>query len=241
MLILAFDFSLRSPGICVCEVTSTSKTYHLFGVYGGLGTETSVSDTLTVRLIKLKNVDIENKSDTTVLHDLVRYNTLISTLLEYCVLPFLQSHALDTIHVVVESYAFISKKSGSNYKLHEVTGILKYELFKLGIRQFTNLSSSSWRSLVFGTTHVTKNHALAYFQNHSCVSSTAFDLMSFCKRKLGKHDFVPTPVQDLCEALCLCDAYTQSLCSVPPASNTVLKRTKSFSRASNKKKLKKKI
>jgi hypothetical protein len=230
MLTLAFDFSLRSPGVCVCESTSSEedRTYHLYGFYNNTPDHVMVKNGFEITLLKIDNLENEQQGCTntsksakiqkkdTAVEDLARYKYLIATLFKHCVQPYLSKYCLTDVHVVIESYAFITNRSGSNYKLHEVTGILKYLLYDLGIRHFSTLSSGHWRSLIFGTSKVEKKHALSYFNTHPSVvgGPKDFDLMAFCKRKLGKNSSVPTPVQDICEALCICDAYLMQVLGI---------------------------
>jgi hypothetical protein len=193
MNVCAFDFSLRSPGVCAY---GPDIGHHLFAVYAGPDREEKCEG-YTVHLLHLREPPDAP--------DILRYELLIDTLLPRVMALFT---APEDVDVVIESYAFVHRRAGSNYKLHEVTGILKWELKRrFGVQRFCCMSSYQWRSAVFGSCYgIGKCAALEYFQERT---GKQIDLFALCNRK-KKEGEVPTPVQDLCEALCICDAFLKA-------------------------------
>lgn len=177
-IILALDFSLRSPGICVMK----DGFYHLFG-FAKIGCKFQGP---------LCDVTVLKYDDTG--SDLVRYRRLIESVFTTCIEP-----VTATPDIVLEGYAFVPGRGGSNYKIHEVTGILKWELFKRFGVEPVIWNARQWRKILFGGGG-DKLTALEHFEKKFPET----DLFDICNRK--RTDSVVSPVQDICEALCICDA-----------------------------------
>ena len=84
--------------------------------------------------------------------DLERYANVVQPFIRRGVRPLLEEEGFEAneIQVAVESYAFPKRThAGSNYKLHEICGILKFHLHStLGIKHIGNVSPATWRSRV---------------------------------------------------------------------------------------------
>ena len=197
--VVGLDFSLRSPGVCV---RTPGGRMHLIGFYGSEDTTVELGDT-TVHLFQRKDgggVETEEEPHRRVEQDLARYAHLTERLLKLLCSIFPDISARAQVHMVIESYAFYGRgHTGNNYKLHEVTGCFKLRLFMAGFTWWSERPVSVWRRICFGTPKAQKKDAFDFF----CTQMPGVDLMSICKRKLGKNDTVPCPVQDICEAFCI--------------------------------------
>ncbi len=206
-VLVALDFSLRSPGVCVCRRSAQGELeYEVYGFYRGREISKEFTENrLAVQLLRLSEPE-DDPAAGLVVSNLRRYQELVERVVSRCFQPLLAGPgAVDPsrVRVVIESYAFMGRsQSGANYKLHEVTGILKYQLFRLDIRDIHELAAPAWRRAVFGTCSAGKAEALARFS----ADFPACPLLQLCSRSLGKNGTVPTPVQDICEAYCLCVA-----------------------------------
>lgn len=228
--VVALDFSLRSPGVSVQTFLPGQPSKWIFTGFSATPVSVNPSDRLQIQILRTskskpsKNVE-KNSTDSKTLEDLQRYKDIVDPICEQVFEPLMQSVDKKNVHVFVESYAFPARStSGSNYKLHEVCGIMKYQLFnKFGINSLQTISPHTWRS----RTILRKNGKpapritgkkrqkpgfvekpapkekpnlkfLAYGQFARDFPEA--DLLSICKRSLGKNNNVPNPVQDIAEA-----------------------------------------
>jgi len=250
--VVALDMSLRSPGVAV--VYQKSESHGMVWKLFAFGTKAkrhtySCGTVLELFASSSKTSDRET--------DLTRYHHVVAPIANRAVRPLIEQEgfAPEEIQVAVESYAFPKRGSaGSNYKLHEVCGILKFELFdKMGITNIGNVSPAAWRSRTrnskpeyetagsSGTSNFPgdaestnidelNSEAVRIFTKKRKRGSTAsrktsvlsartdaklaafqflssklphLDVLTFCNRKLGKNNNVPTPVQDLADAFCI--------------------------------------
>jgi len=143
--VLAVDMSLRSPGFAVVSKRSAeSRMNWKFFAFGKKPAKTTFTCGTSVELLSEKPMSEGN--------DLDRYANVVQPFIKHGVKPLLEDEGFgpEEIQVAVESYAFPKRaQAGSNYKLHEICGILKYHLHShLGIKHIDNVSPATWRSRV---------------------------------------------------------------------------------------------
>lgn len=194
-LVVAFDFSLN-PGVAIVSRDASGWTRtELIGWW--------------VKPAKEMQLEYSEKQETLSVHllqalppsspDLERYAQLLEPLFSRFLAPRLK--ASSTVEVVLEGYAFLEGHAAHTYKLHEITGILKWELRKHGFPAPRIVSCAAWRKRVLGSARADKRAALVQFN----VEFPGVDLLLFAnKQPLGKT--VPSPVQDLVEAWCIARA-----------------------------------
>lgn len=200
-LVVAFDFSLN-PGVAMVAVDSPTGFTRTILVGWWLKPEKRLEvsypekqESLSVHLLQA----LPTTSD-----DLSRYAQLIGPLFSRFLAPQLKTAS--NVQVALEGYAFLEGHAAHTYKLHEITGILKWELRKHGFPAPKIVSCAAWRKRVLGTARADKRAALEKFSEEF----PSVDLLTFAnKHPTGKT--VPSPVQDLAEAWCIARAVTLGL------------------------------
>lgn len=143
--VVAIDMSLRSPGFALVSRSGPqSKMVWNFFAFGKKARQEVFPCGTSVELLDEKAMASGE--------DLDRYQNVIQPFLRKAILPLMQDRGFQSheIQVAVESYAFPKRaQAGSNYKLHEICGILKYQLFnEYSIVNIGNVSPATWRSRV---------------------------------------------------------------------------------------------
>jgi Holliday junction resolvasome RuvABC endonuclease subunit len=105
-------------------------------------------------------------------------------------------------HVSIEAYAYPSRQqAGSNFKLHELGGVLKFKLSELEL-DYTSIVASSWKKQTVGKGNATKKDVLDHVLNYE----PHVDLLKILNLQLKKNDDVPCPAQDLADSICIVKA-----------------------------------
>lgn len=195
---VALDVSLRSLGAALAYVTDGSVVREVaVAGFGGKKPAFNVSvGALSVSLLQPPDAKAA---------DVVRYTHITDQLFENFLIPAFSKVAdvSTDVEVLLEGYAFVPERAGSTYKLHELTGVIKYRLHALGVFSVHTVASSTWRKRVLGCARADKAAALHHFeQQHPDV-----DLFTITGKKRGVT--VPCPVQDIVEAWCLLYAHGQ--------------------------------
>lgn len=198
-LTVAFDVSL-SPGVALIfqDATGTTTRTELIGWWSQKEKVVEIHDADRQGVLAVHLLTSRPATST----DIERYAALWEPLFS----RFLAPHRALPADVVLEGYAFREGRAAYTFKLHEVTGILKWELRKNGFPPPRVVSCAAWRKCVLGQARADKRAALQYFQQ----AFPGFDLLRFANKKPGGKT-VPSPVQDMVEAYCLARAALQGL------------------------------
>jgi Holliday junction resolvasome RuvABC endonuclease subunit len=112
--------------------------------------------------------------------------------------------AAEHTKVAIEAYAYVERsKSGYDYKLHEIGGIIKRALELQGFTDVDTIVASSWKANVIGHGSASKLDIVQFIKQHGpCID--LLRLLGFCVDDLPKDDkghiLVPKPCQDLADA-----------------------------------------
>ena len=217
--VVALDFSLRSPGLCA--VLPTGQVY-LAGFYCNTPQKRVFAATGTAPQVQIqlfRTLATQPHVADRAFADLQRYDSLLTAVLGWLENIFPDRDARAQVQVLIEGYAFYGRgNTGSNYKLHEVTGCCKLLMYRAGFVKWREVTARAWRSVCFskrGT--IDKKDALDFFN----ARLPHVPVMEVCKRTLGKNGSVPCPAQDLCESFCIAMALPGL---VPPKSNAPKKK-----------------
>lgn len=124
------------------------------------------------------------------LPDVDRYRHIITHIQRECV-----PHWPSDSRLYLENYVFVKPGlAGSSYKIHELGGILKYELAKTH-PFLTTVAPSVWKKQLTGISGLSKHQTLLYVQSQL----PQLDLMNLFG--FGSTLIVPNPVQDIADAI----------------------------------------
>lgn len=214
---VALDVSLTSPGIALVHLDTNGKVTQcvLAGFWSQAPKYTQVQPDLQVHLLQLPDPKVQG-------NDIARYTHITNAIFSTLVVPALAelTDVARQTEVIFEGYAFIQSRANCTYKLHELTGILKYRFAELGVHNINDIANSAWRKNVLGNARANKNDALQYFE----VAHPTFDLWNFTgksklkqrhvqqsKESAGVSDKetsntefrIPSPISDMVEAWCI--------------------------------------
>jgi Holliday junction resolvasome RuvABC endonuclease subunit len=171
MYILGIDMSLTSPGIALYNEETAEWQLRCFAnrnreeniVYGPL---------VVWNRLQSSSVDIE------------RYIHIIDQIMSYV-------KDKNITRIVLEGYAYAAN-SAHSAKLHEITGILKYTLTRhFPLAKWTIFAPTSWRKIVHGNGHASKQSAIDHVQASVADIPAALGISS------------GSPLTDICDAVCL--------------------------------------
>jgi len=119
--------------------------------------------------------------------------------------------------VRLEAYAYVDRaKSGYDYKMHELGGIIKRQLFLSGFLQTDTIVQSSWKAHVVGRGDAPKIHVVHHVKDNAPFLDV-LGILGFREEELPLNEKgyrkVPTPCQDWADAICI----TKSMFVPPPA------------------------
>ena len=185
---IGLDLSLRSPGFAMYDVTKKVWTMACFAQRKRECALHYSSD--TSRIIVLPAIP------DSLSHDCARYDHIVkglqTSMLDSCTLQDISS-------IAIEGYAFTQPSTaGSSFKLHELGGAVKHWLFRMGLMEKIKiLQPSQWKRMAMGNGRASKMDTVAFVRNHG----PSIDLMDIFGLKIGTHNEIPTPVQDLADAV----------------------------------------
>ena len=188
--VVAFDISLRSPAV----VVFSSKGWSL-GAFAQ--TKKDMQTVLSNETFRLTVFPVIDSS----LSDLRRYKIIESSLVSKSLVPLLADH--EDIQFVFEGYAFSPRKMGFTYKLHELTGIIKYSISTLyPTSKISSIPPSVWKRSVLGNTRASKVDVCNFVDKVDGVDMcTVFGHSQ--KRDRTGNKIVRSPVHDICDAMAI--------------------------------------
>lgn len=150
--------------------------------------------------------------------DVARYVHVVGQIVEG-IRDFLISG--DTVHVHLEQYAFgCREQSAHSYKLMELGGILKWRLSEdiPGLGMLRGIPITAWKKSTVGKGNASKEETLEYVDAKYGVDlrnifglkcpklpAATTIISAAAVATTAKRTVVPTPVQDIADALCICD------------------------------------
>ena len=177
MITVALDVSLRSPGVAI---RLADRSWAL-ACFAQRKTDLVVAPGWN-QLVVWPHIDVTQC-------DIARYEHIVSH-----ITTFIKTHVSSSDHVQVafEGYAF-GRPSACDYKLKELTGILKYEL-----RQYPQivLPPTRWKSLLLDNGDATKRDVLQFVQ-----TATGLDIGSRFGYDVQSDKEPPCPAHDLTDAI----------------------------------------
>lgn len=206
-VVVGLDLSLCSPGLAMycCGGQRTSwtlaciaqrKREHKLDAV-------SLSDNVTL-MVKPPLTGTETS-------DVVRYLHIENVLKTLMSTPVANGHVVtddDDVTFVIENYAYAAANQGHSYKLHELGGVIKTYIHRCWPKAtVVILSPGTWKKFFVGNGHATKHNVLTSVN----ALFGGIDIMHVFGLAMGPNDAVPTPVQDLCDAVGLVQAVTMPL------------------------------
>ena len=196
---VGIDMSVSSPGLCIQKEfhgsEATNKFFYEFSCFAQRNKDQDIEKKHgNVNLTVFER--IPNSKDS---YDLNRYKHVINNFMN-----FLEKHDVDhNTNIYIENYAFVHPSmAGNSYKLHEITGILKYLIFQKFDIIANMIPVSSWKKSICGNGHSTKNEVVKRVREIVEV-----DFMKIFGYKIDESDTQQTiknPVQDICDSFCIC-------------------------------------
>jgi Holliday junction resolvasome RuvABC endonuclease subunit len=197
-LVIGLDVSLQSTGLAIKE-GDAFHVYFFAQRKRELGKHIC-GPTLSIQAIGDCTTRTVGSSLT---EDILRYAKVVDAVTRQ-----IQKHIHskeDELVILIEDYVY-GMKSGNNYKLIELGGLLKsalYHKFGSQITDFRTISVTTWKHRVVGKGNASKADVLRFVEHTLQVDLLAiFQLLRSTKN-------VPTPVQDIVDALAICMAYDQ--------------------------------
>ncbi len=189
LYVVGLDMSLTSPGVAVYNTQTHFWNLYAFAQRKSeLHTHININQNATLHLF---DCIPESKYAA----DAVRYKFIVD-----CIVPIIP---LDSA-VLLEAYAFPNRAiAGSNFKLHELGGVLKVRLLERGIRNVHSIVSSSWKKACTGSGKATKNEIVDFVLHND----PSIDLMKILNLKLSVNGEIPCPAQDLADAICITKSF----------------------------------
>jgi Holliday junction resolvasome RuvABC endonuclease subunit len=188
MIVVGLDVSLNSPGFA--SFNTETNTWNLM-CFAQLRRheqkDTNLGD--NVNLTILPRI---NKNDS----DVDRYKRVLDALDE-----FLQRKPHENHIVFIEGYAFVPASiAGNNYKLRELTGIIKYILqHKHRIDKVEIVAIGKWKKSATGSGRASKRDVINHVKNtHGIALENVFT-----EGKIDQSKDPPSPAQDLADAMCI--------------------------------------
>ncbi len=188
-VIVGLDMSLTSAGIAVFhQDTKIWQLYAFAQRKKEIGMKRKLNDHCILTLFnRIPKSDIASDAE--------RYKFIVDNIIK--IIP---SNSI----ILIEAYAYPNKAiAGSNFKLHELGGVLKVELFKKGIELVYSIVSSSWKKLAFGKGNLNKNDVVGFVKEND----PSIDLMKIFDLQTSKSGEIPCPVQDIADAIGIVKSY----------------------------------
>ena len=198
MIHIGLDISLNSPGV------SLARNGQLFALCFEQRKRVVPVKACSAVCVTVLPAPLDTSND-----DLLRYTYIVDSIVSWLsdqVPPTERAEAV----LYYENYVY--SKSAHNYKLHEITGILKYVLAKAGFTKYQTVSVTSWKKELTGNAFADKYEVLQTVNQELGV-----DLVDLFQTKLGVEKVVrkrkrklqpmkltrsvPCPLQDISDAI----------------------------------------
>ena len=195
---IGLDMSLRSPGVAVHDLSR--NFWYLAAFAQNKKQEGFVYETSKAKLTLFPQI---SKEATTIADDLKRYIHLQKYLVKFlCEIIAPEFRDAPFTQLNIEAYAFVDQTAHSE-KLHEVCGILKYELYKQGFHCMQNIVNTSWKATIIGHGKASKLDTCKFMINNGpCLDF--LKIFGYDEETLNVDDkgekIVPSPVSDPCDA-----------------------------------------
>jgi hypothetical protein len=189
-IFIGLDLSLVSPGIAVHNTTTGSWVLYGFTQRVREQRFTYINQSTRVHLFPaIPRVAASNEE---------RYEHIRHHIVECILLPLLPT--TERVVIGIECYAFGAKNSGSSFKLQELGGVLKHDIWRrFPAWQQVIIPPTQWKKQVLDNGRATKSDALRFItSNGPCIS-----LMSVLGLIITKNGDIPCPAQDLADASCI--------------------------------------
>jgi Holliday junction resolvasome RuvABC endonuclease subunit len=203
---VGLDISVRSPGFAIHH-GGTFNAYFFpqrvreRGLKYTTGTgENADTTTLTITALEPLSTAFAN----TLVGDVSRYTEIRTSLLQLLRSAVAHVDEEYQIRVFIESYAFAARESsGSSFKLMEIGGVLKHAILTDAVlapkvTTFEAVAISSWKKHVVGSGRANKRAVLDFID--AKYNSDLCAVFGFTGKTNAD---VATPLQDICDALCL--------------------------------------
>ena len=163
--IVGLDMSLQSPGICI--LNRELNFWNLYAFAQRKKTEIGFNKKIAhnAHLTLFPCIP-----EATIHSDAFRYKFIVDHISK--IIPNDKN-----MFVMMEAYAFVNNCAGSNYKLHELGGVLKVELLKKNITEIHQIVNSSWKKISVGKGNCSKNETVESVK----ISEPFIDLMKILK------------------------------------------------------------
>lgn len=190
-LTIGLDISVTSPAVCVGVVDETTNItkWHL-ACFAQRNKDFSAKIPPECNKVTLTVYPRVPKSKSP---DLIRYQHILKYFMQFLA-KF--NPTKENTSIAVEGYAFVpAHLAGSSYKLHEVTGALKCEIFRRWGILTQTIAVGTWKKLSCGKGNVKKIDVVNMVKRELNIDALAVFGMS-----LSKSGEVPVPVQDMCDS-----------------------------------------
>ena len=188
MIIVGLDLSLASPGIAVYDTATTRWSLYGFAQRVREQNLEKTSGGTTIRLFPAIPRDVCNEA---------RYEHVRAYLVDRVLAPYADE---PEVVIGIECYAFGARHSGSSYKLQELGGVIKHSIWQRfpGWVQLS-IPPTQWKKLTLGRGQATKLAVVEYVAG----AGPCLPLVTLLGTALGKQGAVPSPAQDLADAVCV--------------------------------------
>ncbi len=204
---VGLDLSHKSPGCAIYDILRNK--WHICGFAQFVREEGFHQESADVEVRLLDMLPVTST-------DVHKYMHVEKHLMKFLCDRIPQSARRNSTDVRIEQYVFsTAAKSGNNYKLHELGGVIKRALFVANFTHVTPVVPGQWKRTVVNKGNCGKIDVVHYVAKHGpCIDvlkMLGYDEMSLPldeKRQI----IVPTPSQDLADAVALAlEAITQRL------------------------------
>jgi hypothetical protein len=186
VVVVGLDLSLTSPGVAIYDTCTK-----LWSLYGFAQRVREQQQSLAPPICLLPPIPAGTRSNEE-RYEYIRRHIVDDILSRYA----------DEAEVLVgiEAYAFGAKGAGHSYKLQELGGVLKHSLWVRfpGWTQVL-IPPTKWKKSTTGNGRATKLEVVEYV----AANGPCLPLVAMLGTPLGRNGAVPSPAQDLADAVCI--------------------------------------
>jgi Holliday junction resolvasome RuvABC endonuclease subunit len=193
-LLVGLDISVQSPAVCVGEVDEKDNNVSVTKWHWACFAQRNKDFSATIPP-EVKNVSLTvyPRIPTSQSLDLIRYQHIIKYFMSF-LSKF--NPSINSTKIAVEGYAFVpAHLAGSSYKLHEVTGALKCEIFRRWGILTQTIAVGTWKKLTCKKGNAKKLDVVEMVKHILNI-----DTLSVFDISVSKSGEVPVPVQDICDS-----------------------------------------
>ena len=185
---IGLDMSISSPAMCIITADVTTLVGFCQRKREEQMSESQeINGTHMMLLPRIPNANEEK-------NDMVRYNHIVDNIMN--AMGLLTGNYRNIRVVYIEDHAY-GAEGGHSTKLHELVGIMKYELYRKSIR-FEVIGISRWKKYTTGKGNSKKPDVLRWAEGHLGINNI---LNIYGLRMSSNGCNVPHPVEDMCDAL----------------------------------------